>query len=187
MLGEARFAGTYTLPSLATVFNALYSAGGPDCTGTYREIEVIRGDSTVATLDIYDFLIHGDQSDNIRLRDQDIIKIDPYISRVKVDGKTKRTGLFELKEGEDVEDLITYAGGFASNAYTKRLKIVGNTGSQKRIDDIKYPEQKGYEMHDGDSLHVGKVLDRYANRIEIQGAVFRPELTSSRIRLRFTL
>lgn len=173
VLGEVRFPGTYSLPSLSTVFNALYSAGGPDSTGTYREIEVIRGDSTAATLDIYDFLVYGNQEDNIRLRDQDIIKIDPYISRVAVQGKTKRNGLFELKEEETIQDLITFAGGFASNAYTKRLKIVGNTGTEKRINDIRYPEQKDFEVHDGDSLHVGKVLNRYANRVEIQGAVFR--------------
>ncbi|MDR8393405.1 SLBB domain-containing protein [Aliifodinibius sp. S!AR15-10] len=174
VLGEARFPGTYTLPSLATVFNALYSAGGPDSTGTYRDIEVIRGDSIAARLDIYDFLVYGDQSDNIRLRDQDIIKIDPYISRVDLQGRTKRTGLFELKEGETIQDLVNFAGGFASNAYTKRLTIVGNTGTQKRINDVSYPQQSDFRLHDGDSLYVGKVLDRFANRVEIQGAVFRP-------------
>ncbi len=173
VLGEARFSGTYTLPSLATVFNALYAAGGPDSTGTYRSIEVIRGDSTAAILDIYDFLVYGDQSDNIRLRDQDIIKIDPYQSRVAVAGYTKRKGIFELKKGEDIQDLVTFAGGFKANAYTKRLKVFGNTATQKRINDINYPEQRNFTLHDGDSLHVGKVLDRYANRVEIQGAVFR--------------
>lgn len=174
VLGEARFPGTYTLPSLATVFNALYSAGGPDTTGTFREIEVIRGDSIAATLDVYDFLVYGDQSDNIRLRDQDIIKIDPYVSRVELKGKTKRTGLFELKDGETIQDLITFAGGFGKDAYTKRIKVVSNTESQKRIDDINYPGQRNFELRDGSVVTVDKVLERYANRVEIQGAVFRP-------------
>ncbi|MFH5831665.1 SLBB domain-containing protein [Halalkalibaculum sp. DA384] len=174
VLGEARFPGTYTLPSLATVFNALYSAGGPDSTGTFREIEVIRGDSVAATLDIYDFLVYGDQSDNIRLRDQDIIKIDPYLSRVELKGKTKRTGFFELKEEETVQDLITFAGGFSENAYTKRIKVVSNTESQKRIDDIEYPGQRNFRPGDGAEVTVGKVLERFENRVEIQGAVFRP-------------
>lgn len=173
VLGEAQYPGTYTLPSLATVFNALYSAGGPDTTGTFREIEVIRGDSIAATLDIYDFLVYGNQQNNIRLRDQDIIKIDPYISRVKVGGELKRAKHFELKKEETIQDLLTYAGGFASNAYTKRIKVFGNTETQKRINGIKYPEQSGFTMHDGDSVYVGKVLDRFANRVEIQGAVFR--------------
>ncbi|WP_138430246.1 SLBB domain-containing protein [Fodinibius saliphilus] len=174
VLGEVRKPGTYTLPSLATVFNALYSAGGPDSTGTFREIEVLRGDSTAATFDMYDFLVYGNQEDNIRLRDQDILKIDPYISRVAVSGKTKRTGLFELKENETVEDLVAFAGGFANGAYTKRIKVYGNTSTQKRINDIQYPEEKGFNIQNGDSVFVGKVLDRYANRVTIEGAVFRP-------------
>lgn len=173
VLGEARYPGTYTLPSLATVFNALYSAGGPDSTGTFRDIEVIRGDSIVARLDIYDFLVYGSQEGNIRLRSQDIIKIDPYISRIKLEGRTKRTGIFELKKGETIQDLLTYAGGFAAGAYTKRIKVVGNTETQKIIRDIKYPQQSDFQLHNGDSLYVGKVLDRFANRVEIQGAVFR--------------
>jgi len=173
VLGEARFPGTYTLPSLSTVFNALYSAGGPDSTGTYRDIRVIRGDSTAATLDIYDFLVYGNQENNIRLRDQDIIKIDPYISRVEVAGRMKRNGIFEMKKGETIQDLVTFAGGFTSDAYSSRLKIFGNTGTQKQIKDIEYPEQRGFTINDGDSLYVGKVLDRYANLVEIRGAVFR--------------
>ncbi|NGP90192.1 SLBB domain-containing protein [Fodinibius halophilus] len=174
VLGEVRKPGTYTLPSLATVFNALYSAGGPDSTGTFREIEVLRGDSVAATLDIYDFLVYGNQEDNIRLRDQDILKIDPYINRVEVSGKTKRNGIFETKEGETIQDLITYAGGFKDNAYTKRIKVLSNTGSQRRIDDIRYPEQSDFVLGDGSKMTVGKVLDRYENRVEIEGAVFRP-------------
>ncbi|NGP75931.1 hypothetical protein G3570_04750 [Balneolaceae bacterium YR4-1] len=173
VLGEARFPGTYTLPSLATVFNALYSAGGPDSTGTFREIDVIRGDSVAATLDIYDFLVYGNQEDNIRLRDQDIIKIDPYNSRVEVEGYTKRTGIFELREGETIQDLLTFAGGFADNAYTRSIKIVSNTPTEKRIDDIRYPERKDFVIKNGSKVSVGKVLERFANRVEIQGAVFR--------------
>ncbi|MDX1639310.1 MAG: SLBB domain-containing protein, partial [Balneolaceae bacterium] len=174
VLGEARFPGTYTLPSLATVFNALYAAGGPDTTGTFRQIDVIRGDSVAATLDIYDFLVYGDQSDNIRLRDQDIIKIDPYLSRVELKGKTKRTGLFELKEDETVQDLLTFAGGFAEDAYTRRIRVVSNTESQKRIDDVAYPDQRNFVLADGAIVTVDKILERFENRVEIQGAVYRP-------------
>jgi len=173
VMGEARNPGTYTLPSLATVFNALYSAGGPANDGTFRDIEVIRGDSIAANLDIYDFLVYGDQSDNIRLRDQDIIKVDPYISRVELEGKTKRTGFFEMKKGETIQDLLTFAGGFSDGAYTKQIKVVGNTDTQKRINDINYPQQKDFSLHNGDSVQVGQVLDRFANRVQIKGAVFR--------------
>jgi len=174
VLGEAQSPGTYTLPSLATAFNALYSAGGPSDSGTFRSIEIIRNDTIAATLDIYDFLVYGNQEDNIRLRDQDIIKIDPNISRVELSGNTKRTGLFELKEDETMQDLITYAGGFSDNAYTKRIKVLSNTESQKRIDDIAYPEQRDFVLNDGSQVTVGEVLDRYENRVQIEGAVFRP-------------
>jgi len=173
VLGEARFPGTYTLPSLATVFNALYSAGGPDSTGTFRNIQVLRGDSVAANLDIYDFLVYGNQRENIRLRDQDIIKIDPYIKRAEVEGHTKRTGIFELKERETLQDLLTFAGGFKDNAYTRRVTVVSNTPTQKRIDEIEYPENRDFVLRDGSKLTVGKVLERFANRVEIQGAVFR--------------
>jgi len=174
VLGEVQFPGTYTLPSLSTIFNALYSAGGPDSTGTFRQIEVIRGDSIASELDIYDFLVYGNQEDNIRLRDGDIIKIDPYIRRVELTGSTKRNGLFEMKEGESIQDLITFAGGFADNAYTKRIKVLSNTESQKRIDDIRYPEERDFVLKDGSKVTVDMVLERYANRVEIEGAVFRP-------------
>lgn len=174
VLGEAVSPGTYTLPSLATVFNALYSAGGPDSTGTFRKIDVIRGDSIAATLDIYDFLVYGDQSDNIRLRDGDIIKIDPYLSRAEVEGETKRNGLFELKPGETIQNLLTYAGGFTDEAYSKRINVVSNTEDQKRIDDIDYPAENDFVLKSGSVVTVGKVLDRFSNRVEIEGAVFRP-------------
>lgn len=174
VLGEVQNPGTYTLPSLATAFNALYSAGGPNDSGTFRNIEIIRGDTVAATLDIYDFLVYGNQKDNIRLRDQDIIKIDPSISRVELTGNTQRTGIFELKDGETIQNLITYAGGFDENAYTKRITVIGNTATQKRINDITYPEQRNFELVNGDSVNVGQVLDRFENRVEIEGAVFRP-------------
>lgn len=173
VLGEARVPGTYTLPSLATVFNALYVSGGPDSNGTYRSIQVIRGDRVVDTLDVYDFLVYGDQSDNIRLRDQDIIKIDPYKNHVELEGETKRTGIFEVRDGETIQDLLTFAGGFTDEAYKRRIKITGNTPTERRIDDILYPEHKDFKLRNGDKVKIGRVLDRYANRVEIQGAVFR--------------
>lgn len=174
VLGEARTPGTYTLPSLATVFNALYSAGGPANNGTFRKIDVIRGDSVATSLDIYDFLVYGDQSDNIRLRDNDIIKIDPYMSRAEVDGETKREGLFELKPDETIDDLITFAGGFTDDAYKKRINVVSNTEDEKRIDDIDYPEERDFKLNSGSVVRVDTVLDRFENRVEIDGAVFRP-------------
>lgn len=173
VLGETKQPGTYTVTSLSTVFNALYSAGGPNKSGTYRSIKVIRDQEIITELDVYDFLIHGDLSDNIRLKDQDIIKIDPYLNRITVEGELKRNGIFEVKPGETLEDLIHFAGGFTDQAYTERIVLRRNTPTQKSISDVNYPEGAGLELKNGDRLNVGQILERFENRVEIEGAVFR--------------
>lgn len=173
VLGETKQPGTYTVSSLSTVFNALYSAGGPNESGTYRSIKLIRGQEIISDLDIYDILIHGDLSDNIRLKDQDIIKIDPYLNRITVDGELKRNGIFEVKPGETLEDLINFAGGFTDQAYTQRIVLRRNTPTQKSISDVRYPEGADLELKNGDRLVVGQILERFENRVEIEGAVFR--------------
>ena len=174
VMGEVRQPATYTVTSLSTVFNALYSAGGPTRDGSFRSIQVIRGQDVVATLDVYDFLIYGDQTDNIRLRDQDIIKVNPIINRVHVWGETKRKGFFELKDGETLAHLIDYTGGFTEEAYTKRLVLHRNTPTQRSVSDVLYPEGEDLEIRNGDRLRVGQILERYENRVSIDGAVYRP-------------
>lgn len=173
ILGEVSQPGTYTVSSLSTVFNALYASGGPTNSGTFRNIQIIRGDEVAATLDLYDFLVYGDQSDNIRLRDQDIIKIDPYISRVRLRGEVKRPGIFEMKEGETLSDLIEFTSGFTDRAYTKRLVLRRNTEIQRSISDVNWPEGGDLVLQSGDELRVGELLDRFSNRVSIRGAVFR--------------
>lgn len=181
VMGEVKQPATYTVTSLSTVFNAIYSAGGPNRNGSFRSIQVIRGQDIVATLDIYNFLIYGDQSDNIRLRDQDIIRVEPYHNRVHVWGETKRIGFFEMKEGETLSNLIDYSGGFTEEAYTRRLVLHRNTPTQRSVSDVLYPEGGSLPIMNGDKLRVGQILERYENRVTIEGAVFRPgeyELTA---------
>lgn len=174
VLGEASTPGTYTLPSLATVFNALYSAGGPTTRGSFRKIEIIRGDSVVANFDLYDILISGDQSGNIRLQDQDIIQIATYQNRVDIEGEIKREGIYELKDKETMADLLTYSGGFTGNAYSDRIKIIGSNNREKVISDVNRENFDEYEIKNGDHVTVGKILNRFSNKVTIQGAVFRP-------------
>lgn len=173
VLGEANRPGSYTLSSLSTVFNALYSAGGPTVNGSFRKIQVIRGDSIVKTLDLYDLLINGDQSDNIRLQSQDIIKISPYQNRIEVEGEVKRAGIYETKKGETLAELIKYTGGFTGDAYTHRIRIIGNSSRQKTISDVAKADFDEHKLKNGDLVSVGKVLDRFKNMVEIKGAVFR--------------
>lgn len=182
VLGEVATPGTYTLPSLSTVFNALYQAGGPTITGSFRNINIIRGDSVAATFDLYDILINGNHSSNIILQEQDIIQIQPYANRIEVDGEIKRPGIYETIEDETLSDLITYTGGFTDKAYTGRIKVIGNTPTQRRINDVSKSNFDSYEMQNGDLVTVGKILDRFSNLVEIEGAVFRPgeyELTDT--------
>lgn len=174
IVGEVKIPGTYTLSSLSTVFNALYAAGGPNKNGSYRSIKILRDGGVHKTVDLYDFLVSGDLSDNITLKDQDIIKIDSYVNRVQVKGEAKQIGLFETVEGETFEDLLEYTGGFNQHAYTKRVTIERNTPTEKSIIDVRYPEQANTELKSGDVISIGKILERFENKVTVEGPVFRP-------------
>lgn len=172
--GEVVKPGTYTLPSVATVFNALYSSGGPTSRGSLRSIKVIRGGKTIADLDVYDFLQNGVMEGNVSLRDQDIIQVSPYLSRVEMMGEVKRPMLFETKPGESFDDLLRYAGGFTEEAYQARVSVIRNTGKERKLEDILESQHTQFEPKSGDKFNVERLLDRYTNRVTINGAVFRP-------------
>ncbi len=174
ILGEVNMPGTYTLPSLATVFNALYQSGGPNEIGSMRNIQVIRNGKLIEQLDMYDFLVNGVQSGNIQLRDQDVIRIPPYSARVSVEGEVKRTGLFEVKEGETLQDVFNYAGGFTDSAYTASVKAYKITDTEKKIYDITKDKFSSYYPSRAESYVVNKVINRYSNRVIVQGAVYLP-------------
>lgn len=172
--GEIVQPGTYTLPSVATVFNALYSSGGPTENGSLRDIRVMRNGKEVATLDVYDFLTKGSLKGNITLQDEDVIYVPPYLSRVELSGEVKRPMLFELKPGESFDDLLSFAGGFTENAYKARIKVVKTTGVERRIEDVLASQFGQYEPQSGDKFTVSRILDRFENRVTINGSVFRP-------------
>jgi protein involved in polysaccharide export with SLBB domain len=182
LVGELMTPGTYTIPSLSSVFNALYIAGGPSETGTLRNIKVFRNNKLATTLDVYDFLIKGDQTNNIRLQDQDVIIVDPYSTRVEVEGEVKRPAMYEMKENETVKDLISFCGGYTAKAYTFRSKLIRSLEKEHKILDVISDSFPTLKMHDGDILSVDTILDRFTNKVEIQGAVYRPgqfELTQN--------
>jgi protein involved in polysaccharide export with SLBB domain len=173
LVGELRLPGTFTLSAFSTVFNALYAAGGPSDNGTMREVKIIRGGKIVATLDIYDFLVNGKADLNFQLQDQDVVMVDPFIARASVTGEVKRAKIFEVKEGETFADLLKYAGGFTDLAFKDRINVIRITGKEKAVSDI-FDEQFSFFMvKGGDEYHVGKVLNRFSNRVQIKGAVFR--------------
>lgn len=174
ILGEVVKPGSYTLSSLSTVFNALSASGGPNENGSFRNIQVIRNNKIVSTIDVYDFLLKGLQVGNIRLQDQDVINIPVYRTRVEMSGEVKRPALYEVLSRETLEDLIGFAGGFSNKAYTAKIKVLQNTNKERRITDISADDFSKYNPLNGDKYVVEAILDRFANRVEISGAVFRP-------------
>jgi Periplasmic protein involved in polysaccharide export len=174
LTGAVTKPGTYSLPSLATVFNALYASGGPNKNGTYRKIQVIRGNRVVSTIDVYDFLANGIQQGNIRLQDQDIIHIPVYGARVQFEGEVKRPAIFETVAGESLSDILRYAGDFTENAYSAKVKVLQTTGRERSVQDIYADQFANYTPKGGDQYIVEPILERFANRISVLGAVFRP-------------
>ncbi len=168
--------GNYSVSSLSSVFNTLYLAGGPDENGSYRNIELIRNNKVYRKIDIYKFLVNGDQSDNITLKDNDIIRIPVYNCRVSIDGEIKRPGIFELNPGENFNDLLKYCNGFSESAYVSTIKLIQSTDKELKIIDLTKNEYSSYVPKSGDSLKIGKILNRFENRISIKGAVFRPDV-----------
>ena len=173
VLGEVTFPGTYNLSSFSTVFHALYRAGGIKEPGSLRNIIVNRNGKNIATVDVYDFLMNGNRSGDIRLEEGDVILVPSYKTLVKVNGKVKRPMLFELKEGETLSQLIDYAGGFAQGAYTDNITVIRQTGKEYEVRTVASLDYKVFQMKDADEVQVGELVSRFENRISIKGAVYR--------------
>ncbi|RVU23636.1 sugar transporter [Sandaracinomonas limnophila] len=174
MVGEVKNPGSYTISSLATIFNALYLAGGPNRNGSMRNIKVIRNNKVYRTLDLYDFLLRADQKDNIQLHDQDVIRISEYETRVSVAGEVKRPMMFEVQKGESLKDVLRFAGGFTEKAYTYTIPVTRNTSREKKLLNVTQDEVATFLPNNGDVYKVGAILNRFENRVEVLGAVFRP-------------
>ncbi|MDD3161512.1 MAG: SLBB domain-containing protein, partial [Bacteroidales bacterium] len=173
VIGEVKYPGTYTIPSLATVYNALYQSGGPAENGSFRMVNIIRGGKVIETVDLYDFLVFGKET-NVRLQDQDAIKVLPYRNRVSISGEVKSKALFEVKENETLADLIKFAGGFTEKAFQERITAYRNTTKEKSVVDVSAPDFGSFIVKAGDAYKVGEILERFSNRVQIQGSVYRP-------------
>lgn len=173
VMGEVRMPGTYTLSAFATVFNALYMAGGPNDLGTLRNIKVFRNNRLIAMVDVYDYILNGKAS-NIHLTDNDVIVVGPYDCLVGINGKVKRPMYYEMKKSESVGTLLKYAGGFTGDAYTKAVRVIRKTGREYSVYNVGEFDMSSFRIADGDSVSVDSILDRYENMVEVKGAVFRP-------------
>ena len=173
VMGEVKVPGTYTLSAFATVFHALYMAGGTNELGTLRSIKVYRNNKLVTVVDIYDYILNGKLTGNIRLADNDVIVVGPYDCLVNITGKVKRPMYYEMKRNESLSTLLKYSGGFAGDAYTKSVRVVRKTGQQRSVFNIEEFDMASFHVSDGDSVSVDSILPRYENTVELKGAVFR--------------
>lgn len=173
ILGEVRLPGTFTLSAFSTVFNALYAAGGPNENGTMRAIKLIRNNQLIAEIDVYELLIKGTADLDRQLQDQDVILVPPFQSRVKINGEVKRPMTFEVGSEDTFEDLIQFAGGFTDEAFKERVAISRITGNQRSISDVYQNQFNLFILKGGDEITVGRILNRYSNRVQIKGAVYR--------------
>lgn len=174
VMGEVALPGTYTLSAFASVFHALYMAGGTSDIGTLRNIKVYRRNRLVSTVDIYDYILNGKLAGNVRLADGDVITVEPYDCLVSITGKVKRPMYYEMKKTESVGTLLKYAGGFTGDAYKKSVRIVRKTGREYSVYNVGEFDMSTFRVADGDSVSVDSIIQRFANMVEVKGAVFRP-------------
>ena len=173
VMGEVVVPGTYTLPSLASLFHALYCAGGVNNIGSLRAVKVSRGGKPLAEVDIYDYLLKGKSGLDIRLEDGDVIIVPPYQNLVAVSGKVKRPLIYEMKEGEAMADLLDFAGGFTGDAYKEAVRVIRKSGREYQVFNVEKTGFAQFTLTDGDEIAVDSVLARFENRVEIRGAVYR--------------
>jgi len=174
VMGEVKVPGTFTMSAFATVYNALYMAGGPNEIGTLRNVKVYRKGKLISTVDVYDFLLNGHLTGDVRLQDNDVITVSPYESLVNITGKVKRPMFYEMKKTESAATLLKYAGGFTGDAYTKAIRINRKAGAGYSVFSVGEFDLNSFKLMDEDSVSVDSTLARYQNMVEIKGAVFRP-------------
>lgn len=176
VMGEVVMPGTYTLSSLASLFHAIYSAGGVNDIGSLRSVKISRGGKELAKVDIYDYLLHGKSDLDIRLEDGDVVIVSPYQNLVSLKGKVKRPLIYEMKNNESVGDLLSFAGGFTGDAYKKAVCLIRKSGREYQVYNVEETDFKQFTLTDGDEVTVDSVINRFENRVEIKGAVYRPGL-----------
>ena len=174
VIGEVKVPGTYTMSAFATVYNALYMAGGPNDIGTLRNVKVYRRGKLITSVDVYDFLLNGKLSGDVRLQDNDVITVSPYEALVNITGKVKRPMFYEMKKTESAATLLKYAGGFTGDAYTKAIRVNRKAGAGYSVFSVGEFDLNSFKLMDEDSVSVDSTLARYQNMVEIRGAVMRP-------------
>lgn len=176
IMGEVVQPGTYALSAFSTVFHALYRAGGVNDIGSLRNVQLVRNGKKIAAVDVYDFIMQGKIKDDIRLQEGDVIIVPAYDMLVKMSGNVKRPMRFEMKKDETLAALIKYAGGFNADAYSKSVRMVRQNGMEYEVKTVDEMDYSVCQLRDGDVVTVGAILNRFTNKVEIKGAVYRPDI-----------
>ena len=174
VMGEVAVPGTYSISSFSNLYHALYRAGGVNNLGSLRDIQLVRNGKVYANVDVYDFILSGKGPGELILQEGDMIIVPPYKELVDIEGSVKRPMYYEMNEGETLQDLIDYAGGFSGDAYRNNLRVVRQNGREYQVFTVDEPDYKNFVLKDGDAVTVGAMIDRYENKLEIKGAVYRP-------------
>ena len=174
VMGEVRTPGTYTLSAFATVFHALYMAGGVSDIGTLRNVKVFRQGKLISTVDIYEFILNGRLAGNVRLADNDVVQVGTYDCIVDITGRVKRPMAYEMRKNESLSTLLKYSGGFTGDAYKKTLRVLRKSGRMKSVHNVEEFDLADFKVDDGDSVVVDSIIDRFENMVEVKGAIFRP-------------
>ena len=174
IVGDVVAPGSYTLSAFSTIFNALYMAGGINDLGTLRNINLFRNGKNISKIDVYDYIINGNNKGNVRLQDNDLIIVGPYDAIVNIQGKAKRPMKYEIKKNETLADLVSFSGGFTGDAYTKNVRVIRKSGKEYSIHTIVREKLNSFHLEDGDSVYIDSIIPRFSNMVEIKGAVFHP-------------
>ena len=172
IVGEVGSPGIYQIPAYSNVLNALFTSNGITEIGTLRDIKVFRAGKHIASYDLFEYLLFGKTWEQFSLTDNDLILVGVFNKRVEVTGEVKRPGIFEIKEGENLSDLLFFAGGVAKNAHTETISIERRDGMNPFVKDVD-PNQDGFEFLDGDKILVREEVD-FVKEVTITGAVQRP-------------
>jgi polysaccharide export outer membrane protein len=188
VIGDVERPGAYQVSAAATVFHALHRAGGPSALGSFRNIAVRRGNDIAAQVDLYDYLLRGDASRDMRLSQGDIVFVPPAGAQVSVQGRVRRPAIYEVRDGEGLRDALGFAGGLEADAAVQRIQIDRVLPATERVPGVDRvfldvelsqladPGAATVPLRDGDEVRVFATLAERRNRVALTGSVFRPGL-----------
>lgn len=201
VVGDVTRPGSYRVSSAGTLMSALYAAGGPTVNGSFRRVELRRGGRLIGTFDLYNYLLLGSSSGDLRLETGDVVFVPPHGGRTRVAGEVIRPATYELREGETLRDVIAFAGGFTAGAERRRVQVeriipavqrsAAMGGSDRMLIEVASSELASgtgpaIPMQAGDVVRVFPLADRVTNQVAVEGNVWSPGTVAFRAGMRLS-